>query len=160
VWFHFDFRNWLTMLRLAWNEPNPRARRYALAVLLCWVPPVAVFHALCFFLDGLFFPGLWKTQVRAPVFVIGHARSGTTLLHRLMSRDEGRFSSFVLYELYFPSLLQKKAIRAFAKFDARFLRGVVGRRVARWEERRYAAVRAVHPMGLNQPQEDDLGFYN
>ena len=132
--FHFDFAQYRRMLALAWREPNPRARRYYLAVLLAWVPFVAGVHAICFLLDGLLYPGLWRTQVRAPVFVVGHARSGTTLVHRLMSRDEGRFSSFKLYELYFPSLLQKKAIRGLAHLDRRLLRGVLERRVRAWED--------------------------
>jgi hypothetical protein len=158
VLFHFDFGNWARMLRLAWHERNPRARRYYLAVLIFAVPLVASFHALCFLLDGLLFPGLHRTRVRAPVFVIGHARSGTTLLHRLMSRDEGRFCSFRLYELYFPSLLQKKLIRWGAALDRR-LGGRLEARVRAWEERRYGAMRKVHAMGLTQPEEDDLVFY-
>src|SRR3989442_15784052 len=101
--FHFDFANYFTMVRLAWNEVNPRARRHYLAILLFWVPAVAAFHALCFFLDGIVFPGLHRTAIRAPVFVVGHARSGTTLVHRLLAADEGRFSSFRLYEMFFPS---------------------------------------------------------
>lgn len=157
--FHFDFGNWLRMLRLAWGEANPRARRTYLAVLLLWVPLVASFHAVCFFLDGLLFPSLWRVRVRAPVFVIGHARSGTTLVHRLMSRDEGRFSAFMLYELYFPSLLQKKAIRSLARFDERRLGGALARRVAAWEEKRYGRMRGVHEMGLTHYEEDDIVFY-
>jgi hypothetical protein len=90
---------------------------------------------------------------------VGHARSGTTHVHRLMSRDAGRFSAFRLYELYFPSLLQKKAIRAVAQLDRRWLGGWLERRVQAWEAKRYAAVRKVHEMGLTQPEEDDLVFY-
>jgi hypothetical protein len=157
--FHFDFANYFRMLRLAWHERNPRARRYYLLVLLVSVPLVATFHAICFFLDGLLFPGLWKTRIRTPVFLVGHARSGTTLVHRLMSRDAGRFSSFRLYELYFPSLLQKKAIRFFASLDRRLLGGRIEKRVRAWEEKRYGAMRDVHKMGLTEPEEDDLVFY-
>ncbi len=157
--FHFDFAKYFRMLRLAWNETSPMARRHSVAVLLLWIPPVAIFHAVCFFLDGLLFPSLWRTRIRRPVFVLGHARSGTTLVHRLMSRDEGRFSAFVLYELYFPSLLQKKLIRAVAALDRRWLGGLLERRVRAWEAKRYAAVRKVHEMGLTQPEEDDIVFY-
>ncbi len=157
--FHFDFANYFRMLRLAWGEKNPRARGVYLAKLLLWVPPVAAFHAVCFFLDGIFFPGLHRTRIRQPVFVIGHARSGTTLVHRLLSRDEGRFSSFLLYEMFFPSLLQKKVIRALARFDRRWLGGAFGRRVAAWGERRYAPQRAAHPTGLTEPEEDDQVLY-
>jgi hypothetical protein len=147
------------MLRLAWRDPHPAGRRRMLVRLLVFVPVVASFHAVCFFLDGLLFPGLHRVAVRRPVFLVGHARSGTTLLHRLMSLDAERFSSFMLYELYFPSLLQKKAIRALAACDRRTLGGFVEKRVQAWEKRRYRATQDIHAMGLTKPEEDDFLFY-
>jgi hypothetical protein len=159
VLFHFDFSQWARMLRLAWRDPHPAGRRGMLVRLLVFVPLVASFHAVCFFLDGLLFPGLHRVAVRRPVFLVGHARSGTTLLHRLMSRDAERFSSFMLYELYFPSLLQKKLIRALAAFDRRALDGFFEKRVQAWEKRRYRATQDVHAMGLTKPEEDDFLFY-
>ncbi len=157
--FHFDFAQWRRMLRLAWNEPTPVARRYFLFILCVSVPIISTFHAICFFLDALLFPGLRKVEIKNPVFVVGHARSGTTLVHRLMSKDEGRFSSFNLYELYFPSLLQKKVIRAVARFDARFLGSALEKRVRAWEDKHYASTRDMHKMGLTEPEEDDIIFY-
>ncbi|MCH7600984.1 MAG: sulfotransferase [Myxococcales bacterium] len=157
--YYFDFPQYFRMLRLAWNEPHPMARRYFLFTLCVSVPLISSFHAICFFLDGILFPALHNVEIRTPVFVVGHARSGTTLVHRLMSKDDGRFSSFNLYELYFPSLLQKKAIRAVAKFDRRFLSSVLAKLVQAWEEKRYAATRDIHDMGLTQPEEDDIVFY-
>jgi hypothetical protein len=123
------------------------------------VPIVSGFHAICFALDGLLFPGLRKVKVSTPVFMVGHARSGTTLTHRLMSRDDGRFSCFLLYECYFPSLLQKKLIRAGIALDRRWLGGAVARRVRGWEERRYGGQRHMHEMGLTIPEEDDITLY-
>jgi len=158
VIFHFDFGNYFKMLGLACHESNPRARRYYLLVLLLWVPLVSTFHAICFFLDGLLFPGLHRVEVRRPVFVVGHARSGTTLVHRLMSGDGDRFSSFDLWEMYFPSLLQKKLVRWGARLDAR-LGGHVARRVRAWEEKRYGAMKGVHEMGLTKAEEDDIVLY-
>jgi hypothetical protein len=157
--FYFDFGNYFKMLGLAWNETSTRARLYYLFVLLLWVPVVSSFHAVCFLLDGILFPGLWKVRVREPVFMVGHARSGTTLTHRLMSQDEGRFSSFLLYECYFPSLLQKKLIRFGIAFDRDVLGGLLARRVAAWEERRYGGTRHMHEMGLTMPEEDDIVLY-
>jgi hypothetical protein len=157
--FHFDFGNWWRMVSLAWREESPRARRRYLWVLLAWVPLVAALHAVCFALDALLFPSLRRVRVRAPVFVIGHARSGTTLIHRLLSRDAGRFSAFMLYELYFPSLLQKKLIRAAARIDRRWLGGALARRVHAWEERRYAGMQGVHEMSLTHFEEDDIALY-
>ncbi len=157
--FYFDFDNYFKMIRLAWNEKVARARYYYLFVLCLAVPVVSSFHAICFFLDGLLFPGLRKVEVREPIFMVGHARSGTTLAHRLLTKDAGRFSCFLLYELYFPSLLQKKLIRAAARFDASVLRGFLGRRVRAWEEWRYGKLRHMHDMGLTEPEEDDIVLY-
>ncbi len=157
--FFFDFANYFRMIGLAWNEESVQVRLYFLTVLLLWVPLVSTFHAVCFFLDGILFPGLWKVEVHAPVFMVGHARSGTTLAHRLMSRDEGRFSSFLLYECYFPSLLQKKLIQFGALLDRKYLGGAVGKRVDAWEERRYGPSRHIHAMGLTIPEEDDIVLY-
>lgn len=145
------------MIRLAAGESGA-LRRHLLLRLLVWVPLVASFHAVCFALDALCFPRLRSVAIRTPIFVLGHARSGTTLAHRLMSLDD-RTSAFRLYELYFPSLLQKKAIRAGAAFDARFLGGRLARRVAAWEERRYGKTRHIHAMSLAAPEEDDILFY-
>jgi hypothetical protein len=157
--FHFDFTRWARMIRLAFGERRLSVRAWFLWRLLVWVPLVATFHAVCFLLDALLFPGLRRIPVRAPVFLVGHARSGTTLLHRLMSLDGERFCSNRMIELYFPSLLQKKAIRWIGAFDRRFLRRRLARRVRAWEARRYRATQDIHAMGLFKPEEDDLLFY-
>ena len=157
--FHFDFATWLRLLRLSWRDPHPAGRGRMLAHLLLTVPLVASFHALCFFLDGLLFPGLHRVRVEGPVFLVGHARSGTTLLHRLLSRDAERFSFFLLYELYLPSLLQKKLVRALASADRAWLGGRLERRMRAYDERKYGKTRDLHAMGLAQPEEDDFLFY-
>ncbi len=156
--FHFDFKNYGIMLRLAWSEPTPQVRIHSLVILLLWVPPVAIFHAVCFFFDGIFFPGLWQTKIEKPVFVVGQPRSGTTLTHRLMCKDEGRFSAFRLYEMYFPSLIQKWLIRRVAALDRR-LGGHLERRVRAWDKRRYASMRGIHEMSLWNMEEDDIVLY-
>ncbi|MBW2275739.1 MAG: sulfotransferase [Deltaproteobacteria bacterium] len=157
--FYFDFDNYFKMIRLARKEKLAQVRYYYLFVLCIWVPIASSFHAICFFLDGVFFPGLRKIEVRQPIFMVGHARSGTTLTHRLLSKDADRFSSFVLYELYFPSLLQKKLIRAVARLDSRLFGGFLEKRVRAWEERRYGKMRHIHKMGLTIPEEDDIVLY-
>lgn len=153
--FHFDFATWRRMLRLAWREQNPRNRRKLLFSLLVTVPAVASVDAICFALDPILFPSLRRTEVVAPVFILGHARSGTTHLHRLMSEDAERFSAFRLYELFLPSLLQKRLVRALGAFDRRWLGGAIERRVRAWDERRFGKTRHVHAMSLFEPEEDD-----
>ena len=39
--------------------------------------------------DKVFFPALRRVEVRNPVFIIGHWRSGTTHLHNLLAADPG-----------------------------------------------------------------------
>jgi hypothetical protein len=153
--FHFDFATWARMLRLAWRDPNPRNRRKLLFSLLVTVPVVATLDVLCFALDPLLFPSLGATKIEKPVFILGHARSGTTLLHRLMSADGDRFSAFRLYELFLPSLLQKRIVRALGAFDRRWVGGAIERRVLAWEDRRFGKTRHVHAMSLFAPEEDD-----
>ncbi len=155
---YFDFQTYLRMFRLARTEKNPANRRRLFFILLLVVPVVSTVHALCFFLDYLLFPGLRAVTVRTPVFIVGHARSGTTLLHRLMSKDGERFSFFLLYELFLPSLLEKKIIRLIAAGDRRYLGARLERRLHAWDERKFAATRDMHATGLTVPEEDDFIF--
>ena len=92
------------------------------------------------------------------MFIVGHARSGTTLMHRLMTKDGERFSFFLLYELFFPSLLQKKVIRFLAACDRRYLGGRIEKKLRAWDERKFAATRDMHATGLTAPEEDDFLF--
>jgi hypothetical protein len=155
MWMYFDFRTWFKMLRLAWREQDPKHRRRLLLSLGVRVPVAACLHAVCFFLDPILFPGLRRTPIRTPVFIVGHARSGTTHLHRLMSRDAERFSAFLLYELSFPSLLEKKLIRWAARMDRRWLGGALEARVKKLEERKFRATRDMHEQSFTAPEEDD-----
>ena len=157
--FLFDLDNYRTLVRLAWSERVLRTRLRSLATLLVGVPIASTFHALCFALDPILFPSLRRTEVRDPVFILGHGRSGTTLTFRLISQDEERFSYFLLWECYFPSLLQKRVIRALARFDRRFLGSWFERLARRFEEHRYGPSRHMHEMGLGLPEEDDISLF-
>ena len=64
MFFYFDFATYSRLLRLALQEA-PASRRRLLVRLLVRVPLVALFHAVCFFLDGILFPGLHTVEVRS-----------------------------------------------------------------------------------------------
>ena len=51
--------------------------------------------------DRSFGDRLDRVTVRPPLFILGHWRSGTTLLHHLLALDE-RFAYPNLYEVFFP----------------------------------------------------------
>src|SRR5215213_1968680 len=114
--FYFDWANYRTMLRLLREEPNRARRRKSYGAFLIGVPILAAIHAICFALDPILFPSLRRTQVEAPVFSVGHARSGTTFLHRMMAKDP-QFSYVLMYEMFFPSLLEKRLLRLLFRID-------------------------------------------
>lgn len=157
--FHFDFATWRRLRRLVAEVPDAARRRSLQRLVAVTVPLRAVGHAVCFLLDGLLFPRLWRVRVEAPVFVIGHARSGTTLMHRLMCADP-RFSAFKYWELRLPALFEKKTVHFLAWLDARLLGRRLARRLEAWEERKFGPMRHIHDMGLNVPEEDDLVLYD
>jgi hypothetical protein len=152
--FYFDWANYRTMLRLLREEPDSAQRRKIFGAFLIGVPIVAAIHAVCFALDPVLFPSLRRTQVREPVFAVGHARSGTTYLHRLMAEDP-QFSYVLMYEMFFPSLLEKRLLRLVFRVDAVF-GSRLRRRLDAIEQRAFAETNDMHRTGFFAPEEDDF----
>lgn len=152
---YFDLQYYWRVLRHVWSLKDWPGRPRMLARLLLGVPLATLLHSLCFGLDYLLFPRLWRQRVEQPVFVIGHARSGTTLAHRLLAADGETFSYFLYWELFFPSLLQKKVIRALGWLDAR-LGSPCLRRLQAWDERTFGRYRHIHDMSLWNAEEDQF----
>lgn len=92
--------------------------------------------------DWLFFPRLWKTEVKAPVFIVGNPRSGTTFLHRFMV-DQGIGVGHQLWQLLWPSLTARTAIRP-----------IVGM-LERFSPARFHGTKA-HPTSLTSVETDDV----
>jgi hypothetical protein len=154
--FFFDFRTYFLMMRLAFAEKPKGSRRTTLVFLAILIPIFAAVNAACMLLDFVLFPGFLRVNPRQPVFIVGHARSGTTLLHRLMSGDAERFSVFLTWELFFPSIVQKKLIRWLGRMDQRWLDGAVDKRIRAWEDKTFSKGREMHPMSLTGPEEDEF----
>ena len=95
-----------------------------------------------------------------PVFVVGHARSGTTLLHRLMSR--GRRALQLV-----PALRDVLPVAAPEEADPRARRASTRAASAarssgacsRGRSGATARSRAIHPTGPVEPEEDDSVLY-
>lgn len=153
--FYFDWANYFTMLKLLRADPNPARRRRLLAAFLLGVPLLAAVHTVCFALDPLLFGSLRRTEVREPVFAVGHARSGTTYLHRLMAKDD-QFSVVLLYEMLFPSLLEKRLLRLVFRLDERVFGGRLRRRIDEAEQRAFAETNDMHRTGFFAAEEDDF----
>ncbi|WP_423853710.1 sulfotransferase, partial [Aequoribacter sp.] len=153
---YFDWDYYFRVVQSVWSFKSWPGRSRMMIKLLLWVPLTMVFNTLCFVLDYVFFPGLWRQEVKQPVFIVGHARSGTTLLHRLMSGDTQRFSYFLYWETLFPSLLQKHLIRRFGVIDREYLGGFFERRLQAWDEKKFGQFRHIHNMSLWNSEEDQF----
>jgi len=151
---YFDIDYWWRVVRHVWGLRGWDKRTGMLVRLILWIPLRTLLHSACFLLDYLFFPRLWTQRVERPVFIVGHARSGTTLVHRLMGADGETFSYFLYWEMFFPSLLQKKVIRGVGWLDARLLSGFLNRKLKAWDERTFGPYRHMHYMSLWNPEED------
>ena len=151
---YFDFGYWWRVVRHVSTLRQWKGRNRMLLRLLLLVPLQSLVHFVFCLLDYLFFPRLWKQQVNAPIFIVGHARSGTTLMHRLMSADGDRFSYFLYWEMFFPSLLQKKLIRWMGTVDRALLGGVIDRSLRRWDDKTFGPYRHMHNMSLWNAEED------
>ena len=144
------------------QRPWPGGRRYARrllvgAALLAILVPLQLLHGLCLALDEVLFPGYRRVRVRAPVFVLGTPRSGTTFLHRLLAHDPA-FTTFALWECVLaPSVLERRALGALARLDRR-VGAPLARAVARVERRLAPTLDSLHPTSLAAPEEDYLAL--
>ncbi|HMV69460.1 MAG TPA: sulfotransferase [Myxococcota bacterium] len=84
------------------------------------LPRLAMFQARRIFnlagagVDHLLYPGLRSARLDRPVFVLGNARSGTTLMHRLLAGSE-ELTAFELWEMLFPSITGWRLLRPLAE---------------------------------------------
>jgi hypothetical protein len=102
----------------------------------------------------------WRNQpVEAPVFIFANPRSGTTLLHRLMSFDEQHWVAPLLYETVFPSSSLIRSVVSLAEVDEK----IPGRPLHRFVDGLNAVLvgdtwDGIHKLGLDQPEEDEPSF--
>tara|TARA_R110002073_G_scaffold73336_8_gene179363 strand:+ start:63 stop:1244 length:1182 start_codon:yes stop_codon:yes gene_type:complete len=153
---YFDLQYYWRVLRHVWSLKQWPGRTRTLVRLLLLVPLEYIFNAVFFTLDYLVFPSLWRQRVERPVFIVGHARSGTTLAHRLLAADGDTFSYFLYWEMFFPSLLQKRIIQAFGYIDEKWLGQAINKRLVAWDDKTFGPYRHMHDMSLWNSEEDQF----
>jgi hypothetical protein len=151
---YFDLDYYLRLLRFAWSQKHWPRRRRTVATLALWVPLQTLIHTVFFLLDYLLFPRLWLQRVEQPVFIVGHARSGTTLMQRLMALDRERFSFFLYWETFFPALSERMLLRGLGRLDRWLLGGRLRRRLEAWDDKTFGPWRHIHAQGLWLAEED------
>jgi len=102
-------------------------------------------------LDDILFRGYRRQPVDAPVFIVGNFRSGTTFLHRLLSKDAERFTTMQMWEvLLSPSVAGRRVVAAVAAVVGRPARWIFGHIEGIWHQKN-----VMHEVSLTAPEEDD-----
>ncbi len=151
----FDFRAWarfaVTWLRsIRWT---PRRTAIVVAYFVLF-PLIELYVWIGLMIDNLLFRGHRSHRVEQPVFIIGNPRSGTTFLHRLLSRDRARYSTMKMWEILLaPAITHRAVVRGFVTLD-RWLGAPLRRRLDRveagWQEQN-----VMHEVSFREPEEDD-----
>ena len=157
---YYNFRLfWRTAYRSFFDSKNTPAQltRKRLIFLLFFYavwPIGSLVHWFCFFLDDVLFPGHKTQPIEKPLFILGNLRSGSTFLHRLLSRDSETFTSLTIWDIYLtPSVTQKKITKFFSRLDNK-----LGGHLHRWLhdfDRRTLGKFKIHPISFFQPEEDE-----
>ncbi|MAT44489.1 MAG: hypothetical protein CL609_19315 [Anaerolineaceae bacterium] len=133
-----------------------RPRRIVVLLLFyLFFPIIEIITWIAFLLDRILYPQFEDLKIKNPVFVIGNYRSGTTLLHRLLSYDYKRFTSMTGWEIFIaPSIVQRKVLRLFTSIDQVFGSPIVRTFDYLWEKFAQGPV-YFHKMGVREPEEDE-----
>lgn len=92
-------RNYLRLLANNFSTIDPR---FSLKLIFSFLT-VLVWSPLRWFESALLYSKIKKTEVKAPIIILGHPRSGTTYLHYLLAADPNLAYSNT-YEVFMPRI--------------------------------------------------------
>ena len=104
--------------------------------------------------DELSSPGWRRAALRGPLFVLGHQRSGTTWLHRLLVQDP-RLFGLPLHAQLLPAVSLQRGLAALGRADAQ-LGGPIARRLSRLEGRLFGPLDDLHVLRFGEVEEDEF----
>lgn len=158
---HYNFRLfWRTFYRSFFDSKNTPARLtkkriiFLILFYLVWIPGSLV-HWFCFWLDDLLFPAYKNQPIEKPLFILGNLRSGSTFLHRLLSRDSTTFTSLTTWDIYLtPSITQKKITQFVSRLDKKYLGSFLHRILYAFDRATLGKIK-IHQISFFQPEEDE-----
>lgn len=108
-------------------------------------------------LDRALYPAYREVPIREPFLIFANARSGTTLLHHLMSLDEERFAAMKMHHTVFPSVSVQKLVGAAHRLDQK-IGAPLESLVAALDAHFFRAWEGIHTTGLRSLEEDEALF--
>lgn len=151
---------WRSFYRSFFGTKNTYARltrkRIIFLLLFYAVWPLgSLMHWFFFWLDDILFPDYKNHQIEKPLFILGNLRSGSTFLHRLLSRDIETFTSLTTWDIYLtPSVTQKKITQFFARLDTKYFNNTFHRLLYKFDAATLGKIK-IHPISFFQPEEDE-----
>ena len=157
----YNFRLfWRTFYRSFFDNKNTTARlnrkRFFFLILFYIVWPLGMMmHWFFFWLDDVLFPAYKNQPIEKPLFILGNLRSGSTFLHRLLSRDSETFTSLTTWDIYLtPSVTQKKITQFVSKLDKKFFGNILHRALFAFDKATLGKIK-IHPISFFRPEEDE-----
>ena len=105
--------------------------------------------------DELFARGWRDAAFRGPLFILGHQRSGTTFLHRLLATDRTHFAALTFQEMLLPATSIQRGFAALGRLDDR-MGGRARARFHRLQERLFGPLDAIHRLRFDEIEEDEF----
>jgi len=123
--------------------------------LLVIFPALIVWNHVGFFLDDWLFPNWSQQSVKRPLFIIGNARSGTTMCHRqLADAFQEKFTSMKSWEIIFAaSITWRLLFHRLHAIDTAL--GSYFLTLLLWVEAKLVDNSAAHVFGLFKEEEDE-----
>lgn len=111
------------------------------------VPIFLVFTHFTLWLDRIFFPQYRQIQVKKPIFIIGHPRSGNTFLHKLLTQTD-EFVAFKTWQILFPSLTVRVLVKPLINY------------LIKKNKSSLVPDRVGHGVALDKTEEEELLFFH
>ncbi len=144
---------WVSFFKAEGTPGRLTPKRFFILLFIFLAYPIWHFSIrLAYGLDQLFYPDIKNQDIDQPIFIIGNFRSGTTLLHRLLAKDQ-RFTGMKAWEIYVaPSIVQRRIIKWIMRVNR-----LVGNPIQKLIDSFEVALRNysyMHRTGLNEIEED------
>ena len=116
-----------------------------------------IIHFLCYFIDDILFKGYKNCDCSNILFIIGIPRSGTTYIHRTLSKAH-ETTTFTTSECIFaPTITEKLCLDLFSKFDT-----IIGSpilKIINFILKHFGNdLNKIHPVSMDAPEEDYLSL--
>lgn len=119
---------------------------------------VYLFNQIGWGIDNIIPSSVPTPQIDESVFIVGHQRSGTTFLHRLMAQNDWAHS-LDLHEMLFPATSFQRGIELIDRLDTTMGSPLLNR-FNDLQGRLFGHIDNIHRVRLNEPEEDEFVMWS